>query len=772
MMPDPQRVAQIAAMLPEKPRGLGEPIDNREHWDALAKSKEFEFWVTSVEKDLDQKVAYLSEDFYREVAESGSRPAWYGFDHPRSNRLRRLAIAECLDNKGRFLPALEQALDAVLSEKTWFIPLYGKGSIANWEGRMNSIDLYKAMRSWEIATIDWLLRSRLKPETHQRIRQNLERRTFDSIRKSLSGEHKADWWFKTTNNWNAVCLAGPVGAALTMIDSREDRALFVAAAEKHIHSFISGYPEDGYCTEGMGYYNFGFGHFLYLTEVVYQATGGKLDFLQLDPNIRNMSLYPARIEIMNGTYPAFADCSPNSRPNSQILYYTSRRLGLGIEEWDNIPLSRRVRGKLYQTLLNVFPNSADAMAPAKERTASAGKRSYFDSVGILVCRPGEGSQAKMGVALKGGHNAEHHNHNDVGAFVVAVGAEAPICDVGAVIYTKYTFSSRRYEEKAINSFGHSAPVVAGQLQIPGREAAAKVLKTDFTDDTDTIVMDLAAAYQVEGLEKLERVFTYSRKGEGSLTMTDQFAYASPQLFETAIMTLGGAEKTGPASILFYDKRQAVRADIEAPGAEIAIRIEALDVNLRGSNKATRVAIALAQPAASGTVTVRIAPTDHPHWKEGQGILNGDFEQKLELWAIKERETMTFLSTNEVASGKYALHVVDKDKKLGSSAFSQPMTMVAGREYELCGKFRPVSGKDLGVVTRFYDAGDRILDLPDDKRRLCGTVKLGGDEGEWRTFTKRFTAPEGTHFARIWVHSFSAATVEGYLDDLEIAEVEE
>ena len=57
--------------------------------------------------------------------------------------------------------------------------------------------------------------------------------------------------------------------------------------------------------------------------------------------------------------------------------------------------------------------------------------------------------------MKGGHNAEQHNHNDVGSFIVALGHSTPLVDPGAEVYTGRTFSRRRYDSNVLNSFGHS-----------------------------------------------------------------------------------------------------------------------------------------------------------------------------------------------------------------------------------------------------------------------------------------------------------------------------
>ena len=71
-------------------------------------------------------------------------------------------------------------------------------------------------------------------------------------------ETKPFWWFTATNNWNSVCLAGVTGAALALLPDKEERAYFVAAAEKYNVYGMKGYADDGYCSEGVGYYNYGF----------------------------------------------------------------------------------------------------------------------------------------------------------------------------------------------------------------------------------------------------------------------------------------------------------------------------------------------------------------------------------------------------------------------------------------------------------------------------------------------------------------------------------
>ena len=44
-------------------------------------------------------------------------------------------------------------------------------------------------------------------------------------------------------------------------------------------NFLKGFTPDGYCGEGTGYWNYGFGHYVLLSEEIRLATGGQIDLL-------------------------------------------------------------------------------------------------------------------------------------------------------------------------------------------------------------------------------------------------------------------------------------------------------------------------------------------------------------------------------------------------------------------------------------------------------------------------------------------------------------
>jgi hypothetical protein len=421
----------------------------------------------------------------------------------------------------------------------------------------------------------------------------------------VSGKREKNWWMTGTNNWNAVCLAGVTGSALAVIDSPMDRAFFIAAAEGYSRNFLEGFTDDGYCSEGLGYWNYGFGYYIMLSEAIHQATGGKLDLLKND-KVKRAAMFGSEIEIINGVYPAFADCSVRAKPGTFLMYFISRRLGLGLRNWEQID-TVSAGGSLYESMMYSFGNSASQTLPAQNASPGPGIRSWFENAGILICRPAANSTSQLAVALKGGHNNEHHNHNDVGSFVVVLGDRPLLLDPGGEVYTARTFSSRRYESNVLNSFGHPVPLVAGKLQRTGRQAEGRVVSKDFNDDADTLVLDISSAYDVPVLEKLQRTFVCSRKGSGSLTVTDEVVFSQGSDFGTALVTFDEWQQLSASSLVIRDQDKALRVDIEVTGAEFEIKPETIEEDLNGDRLPTRLGINLAQPVLHTVVCLNIAP---------------------------------------------------------------------------------------------------------------------------------------------------------------------
>lgn len=607
--PDPTRVARIAQMLSETPKGVGPTCDDREAWRKVARAPAFAGAVGAAEKLVSRPIPELTDELFLDFSRTGNRTRCQRVLSQRHGRIGTLVLAECIENQGRFIEPIEEAIRAVCSEKTWVMPAHD-GGLANFEGRTVRIDLAVAALSWNMATADYWLGDRLSREIRDLIHAELERRTLGPFESCVNTGQPRLRWATSTNNWNAVCLAGVTGTALAGIESQERRAFFVAAAEKYIEYFLKGFTADGYCSEGLGYWNYGFGNYVMLGETIHQATGGKLDLFDR-PKIREIAHFAPRMEIGEDVYPAFADCSVTARPGTQLMAFLSRRFGMMMkDEEERGLLLGSSPSNLFAVGLHGFANSATRTAqPEKSPAPARALRNWFSDAGILICRPASEASNGLGVALKGGHNAEHHNHNDVGSFVVAVGGKTPLLDPGGEVYTARTFGRNRYASGVLNSLGHPVPRVAGKLQNTGRSAAARVIDTRFTDTTDTLVLDIRAAYGVEELESLKRTFVYSREGSGSLTVVDEVDFTNPRTFDTALITFSKWEKVADDRLVIGQGNGAVEVAISTDGQAWKLQPEEIHEDLPGGRVPLRLGIVLTEAVKRARVTVKITPVE-------------------------------------------------------------------------------------------------------------------------------------------------------------------
>jgi hypothetical protein len=598
------RVNEIAAWLPATPAGVGRPVADRAAWDTLAKNPAFAEVVANATALAKQPVPEVTDELYLDYSRTGNRDRCQKVLFARGARLVTFTLTEGIENRGRFIQPLTETIEAICREKTWVYPAHD-GRLDNFYGRTVEMDLRATAVAWELGTLDSLLGDKLPATLRRLIAENVQRRVLQPFRDMVQGRRKEISWLRATHNWNAVCLAGTVGAALALEPSTRERAWFIAAGEQSIRYFLKGFTPDGYCSEGIGYWNYGFGHFLMLSETVRQATNGRLDLLA-DPATFQPALFCRRSEILNGIFPTISDVHPGTRPDNQFVCYIAQRFGLEMPaSCDRVWI--KPGGSLASTVLFSFLPVPLPPVPHPALQPESPLRTWFTNGGVLICRATERATTPFAAALKGGNNAENHNHNDVGSFSVVAGNSMMICDPGSEVYTRRTFSAHRYDSKVLSSYGHAVPVVAGQLQSPGAEARARVLRTDFSEEQDTLVLDISSAYKVPELQRLERTFVFHRNPSISLTVRDEVVFASPQKFEEALITWSGWKQDSPNELVLQDEQGSARVRVDPATGPFAINSEELNEDVTTRKKPVRLSIALKNPVKEATVTMTIMP---------------------------------------------------------------------------------------------------------------------------------------------------------------------
>lgn len=593
-----RRIDEIAAFLPDKPAAFGARIGDREFWDSLAKLPEASALIADAEKAMRAPIPECPDELYLEYSRNGVRRNYERPYNLRTKNLEVLLVVECMENKGRFLGRIADYVEAICSERTWSIPAHDPG-LSDFNGRPH-VELGSSARAYLIALACNWLDGTLDEGLRRRAVGECDRRIFKpylATARNPDDRTPGHWWYSSKSNWNSVCNSCVVRAALAIVEDRRERAEFVASAEDASRLALAGYLDDGYCEEGMGYWNYGWGHYLTMGLAVRTATGGEVDFFA-DPKCRRIMLYAYGFQLERGQSPLFADTG-RVGPNPVLLEL--QRLvcpDLPVPDGVHAILGR---GNCSASVIAIRASCRDRFPPGQVPSLPLPVRNWFPDAQVLVTRriPCDGG-ACVSLAVKGGHNDELHNHNDVGSYELMVDGARMAGDPGGEEYTARTFSKDRYASKVLNSYGHPVPVVGGCLQGTGRDFAAKILKTEFTSEIDTYMLDLTRAYKCSSLQSLVRTVVFDRK-EGRVEIEDKVVFLEPSAFAVPVITYSPFEGDGLSCDLVLRHPSSGRdVRIRATGSgPLAFHEEKIEnPNLR---TITRLAFAFAEPVTNATL---------------------------------------------------------------------------------------------------------------------------------------------------------------------------
>lgn len=217
---------------------------------------------------------------------------------------------------------------------------------------------------------------------------------------------------------------------------------------------------------------------------------------------------------------------------------------------------------------------------------------YLPDMQLAVLRKGSWT-----LTVKGGHNHESHNHNDVGSYTLYEGDTPVLVDVGIGTYTRFTFQkSTRYTMIPwTRSVTHNLPIVGGVEQKQGD--AFRADRFDVAEKRAEV--SFANAYPGEaGLSSLVRAVTLE---EDAVTVTDQFAFSK----ENAIPVTEVLMSILPVRMEGGDVILGERYRISANGA---IRTEWMafeDAELENDWKTDGVTRILIENESPNRVTVRV-----------------------------------------------------------------------------------------------------------------------------------------------------------------------
>ncbi len=161
-----RRTDEIAAWLPAGPKADGARIGDRAAWGRLAAMPEAKEAVAQAEELLSRPIPEVTDERYLDFTRNGNRIDYETPFFARETNLGRLLLAECLENKGRFLPKIVEYIMAMCAERSWTGPAHDP-KLTCFNGKPH-VDLFAAQRAFALAqTCDWLRDVRFKVKSAQ-----------------------------------------------------------------------------------------------------------------------------------------------------------------------------------------------------------------------------------------------------------------------------------------------------------------------------------------------------------------------------------------------------------------------------------------------------------------------------------------------------------------------------------------------------------------------------------------------------------------------------
>ena len=360
----------------------------------------------------------------------------------------------------------------------------------------------------------------------ERIQYELERR----IITPYLTEHF--WWMGNDDepmcNWTPWCTQNALLAAFILPHSDEIRKKILQKAFYSLDCFLKDYGEDGCCSEGAEYYRHAGLTFYNACDIINSVTDKLTESVYDIPKIKNIAEYILNMNIPHSEYFFnFADCSPRAGKSGarEFLFgkavHSDALCSFAVDQWKassteeklfNLTADKLSQSNMYYTLQSIFADR-EILEGLQKKTEPLSRNIWYESTGVFIVHKGIFS-----VASKAGNNADSHNHNDTGSFIIYKNGEPFIIDVGVENYTQKTFSPQRYEIWTMQSAYHDLPELNGIMQNDGKEFRADEVKTE----ENSISMNIAKAYPSSaGIKYYGRKISVS---EEDVTINDSIAF--------------------------------------------------------------------------------------------------------------------------------------------------------------------------------------------------------------------------------------------------------
>ena len=511
--------------------------NEREQWKNIPQKMQ-DVIIQNATQYIGYKWPNLPATLFLDFTRTGTRKSFETLVFERRDVLTNLVLAECLENKGRFLDDIVNGIWFINEESFWGLPAHIDDALPDINNPY--VDLFAAETGSLLSWTYYFLRSKLdsvSPIIGQRISYEVDKRILAPVLT------RNDFWWMgfgsdRLNNWNPWIISNWLTCALIMEKNPEKKKQHIEKSIRCLDFFLNQYPDDGGCDEGTSYWGRAGGSLFDCLYLLYDASGKSFNVFN-NQLVKNIGTYLTYMHIDKKYFVNFGDGSPIAHISADVVYNYGKLIGnsslqklgaFAANQNKTIEDGGGLHENLYHQLISMFLENELLSADTE---VSSPLVSWLPDLQVFTARDEQSSGKGFFIAGQGGHNAESHNHNDVGNFIVYYDGKPVLIDVGVGTYTQKTFSPQRYEIWTMQSAFHNTPIINGQMQSAGREYAAKDVQFKTADGQVSFSLDLADAYPKEAnIVYWKRNLQYKRKSSIQLTDDYQISKVNGEIFIT------------------------------------------------------------------------------------------------------------------------------------------------------------------------------------------------------------------------------------------------
>ena len=540
--------------------------------------------VKEGDKGLKYDWPALPASLYLDYKITGTR---YNFERKNNERrkiLNELAVAAIITKDKKYIPQIANGIWTLCEQSTWVLPAHivvQKEKTGLPDPYEVVIDLGSGTAAAQLSMIQFMLSDELDAYS-----KGIGKRVFAELNKRIFQPYltRTDFWWmgftgQPVNNWNPWVNTNVLMTALYSSLTADSVGLIISKTVKSTDIFVNQYPDDGGCDEGPSYWSEAGGKLMRFIHVLNKLTTTSIDWKR-QQLIYNMGSYISKVHIGDNNFVNFADAFSKSIPDPESVYsygalfndtslksFGAYLFGLQKQKLDNGNIIDFLETtSIYDSLTTVLPI---APLPAV---------SWFGDRQVLTARTKSESTNGLFLAVQGGHNAESHNHNDIGNFIVYANNTPVFVDAGVGSYTAQTFSSKRYELWNMQSVWHNCPTINGVMQKEGIQyKATNVLYAKNTSGV-SVSMDIAVAYPTEAaVKKYERKFDFDQS-KNTIQLFENYEmleWKSPLVQSFLVFIKPTIEKPGQLSFALQDGA-SVTFNYDAKLFDIAVEDKILE----------------------------------------------------------------------------------------------------------------------------------------------------------------------------------------------------